>query len=201
MAVYFFWKLTFFVYPSPYGRIQHRLAHKSSSKFFSSAKRELEIFYVFGGKVSKKPGAQLVSRVENHIKWCHFGARYLRPDWSLLPKPETRSERCWDSLDTTMKKGRSEVCAESENVETEADRKNVQRMSKKMCMPQVLGTNYFTELPKTVLTFWEAILSSSITHKLIKITATQAISFLQPATTILIWSVGLFPWQAGIKIQ
>ena len=163
-------------------------------------KLELEI-YVFGGKVSDKPGARLVSFVENRIKWCHFGASYLRPDWGLLPEPETRSERCWDSLDTTMRKGRSEVCAESENVETEADRKNGERMSKKMCMPKVLGTNYFTELSKTVLRFWEAILSGSITHKTIKITATQAISFLQPATTIFIWSVGLFPWQAGIKIQ
>ena len=35
----------------------HRLAHKSSSKFFSSAKRELEIFYVFGGKASERAGA------------------------------------------------------------------------------------------------------------------------------------------------
>ena len=76
-----------------------------------------------------------------------------------------------------------------------------ERMSKKMCTPKVLGTNYFTELSKTVLRFWESILSGSITHKPIKITATQAISFLQPATTIFIWSVGLFPWQAGIKIQ
>ena len=107
-----------------------------------------------------------------------FGASYLRPDWGLLPEPETRSERSWDSLDTTMRKGRSEVCAESENVETEADRKNGERMSKKMCMPKVLGTNYFTELSKTVLRFWESILSGSITHKPIKITATQAISFL-----------------------
>ena len=52
-----------------------------------------------------------------------------------------------------MRKGRSEVCAESENVETEADRKNGKRMSKKMCMPEDLGTNYFTELSKTVLRF------------------------------------------------
>ena len=167
---------------------------------FSVTKLELEI-YVFGDKVSEKPGARLVSLVENRMKWCRFGASYLRPDWGLLPEPETRSERCWDSLDTRMRKGRSEVCAESENVETEADRKNGQRMSKKMCMPKVLGTNYFTELSKTVLRFWESILSGSITHKPIKITATQAISFLQPATTIFIWSVGLFPWQAGIKIQ
>ena len=180
--------------------MQHRLSQTSGSKFFSSAKLELEI-YVFGGKVSEKPGARLVSLIENRIKWCRFGASYLRPDWGLLPEPETRSERCWDSLDTTMRKGRSEVCAESENVETEADRKNVQRMSKKMCMPEVLGTNYFTELSKTVLRFWETILSDSITHKPIKITATQAISFLQPPTTIFIWSVCLFPWQAGIKIQ
>ena len=50
-----------------------------------------------------------------------------------------------------MRKGRSEVCAEFENVETEADRKNGQPMSKKICMPDVLGTNYFTELSKTVL--------------------------------------------------
>ena len=35
----------------------HRLAHKSSSKFFSSAKREPEIFYVFGGKASERAGA------------------------------------------------------------------------------------------------------------------------------------------------
>ena len=56
-----------------------------------------------------------------------------------------------------MRKGRSEVCAESENVETEADRKNGERMSKKMRAPKVLSTNYFTELStelsKTVLRF------------------------------------------------
>ena len=28
-----------------------------AQNFFSSVKRELEIFYVFGGKVSEKPGA------------------------------------------------------------------------------------------------------------------------------------------------
>ena len=33
------------------------LAHKSSSKFFSSAKRELQIFYVFGCKASERAGA------------------------------------------------------------------------------------------------------------------------------------------------
>ena len=32
------------------------LAHKSSSKFFLSTKHELEIFYVFGGKVSERLG-------------------------------------------------------------------------------------------------------------------------------------------------
>ena len=31
-----------------------RLAHKSSSKFFLSAKCELAIFYVFGGKASEQ---------------------------------------------------------------------------------------------------------------------------------------------------
>ena len=33
-----------------------RLAHKWSSNLFPSAKRELEIFYVFGGKASRKAG-------------------------------------------------------------------------------------------------------------------------------------------------
>ena len=42
---------------------------------------------------------------------------------------------------------------ESENVETQADRKNGQRMPKKMSIFEVLGTNYFTELSKTVLRF------------------------------------------------
>ena len=171
-------KRNFIRYGFRVGARSSKLAHKSSSNFSSSAKREQENYYFFGDKVSEKPGARLVSLVENRIKWCHFGASYLRPDWGLLPEPETRSERCWDSLDTTMRKGRSEVCAESENVETEADRKNGERMSKKMCVPKVLGTNYFTELSKTVLRFWESILSGSITHKPIKITATQPISFL-----------------------
>ena len=35
-------------------KLYPRLAHKSSSKFFSSAKRELEICYVFGGKARER---------------------------------------------------------------------------------------------------------------------------------------------------
>ena len=34
-----------------------RLSYKSSSKFFSSAKRELEIFIVLGGKANERAGA------------------------------------------------------------------------------------------------------------------------------------------------
>ena len=51
------------------GARSSKLAHKSSSNFFSSAKREQENFYVFGDKVSER-----------------------------LPEPEMRSEGLWESL-------------------------------------------------------------------------------------------------------
>ena len=52
--------------------IMYRLAYKSSSKFFSTAKLEIEII-VLGAKARERAGA--------------------RPSrWSLVPEPETRSE-------------------------------------------------------------------------------------------------------------
>ena len=53
-----------------------RLAHKSSSKFFSSAKRGLRIFLYF---------------------------RWQSERWSLLPEAETRSEGLWESLAWAMR--------------------------------------------------------------------------------------------------
>ena len=52
--------------------IMYRLAYKSSLKFFSTAKLEIEII-VLGAKARERAGA--------------------RPSrWSLVPEPETRSE-------------------------------------------------------------------------------------------------------------
>ena len=46
-----------------------RLAHKTSPIFFSSAKREREIFYVYCGmKASERAGVRLVFTAENRIK-------------------------------------------------------------------------------------------------------------------------------------
>ena len=68
-------------------------------KFFSSATRERQIFYVYCSvKASEKAGIRLVSPAENRIKWRHFGVSYLRPrrmqDWAELgPTTGTGNEK------------------------------------------------------------------------------------------------------------
>ena len=48
-------------------KLYPRLAHESSSKFFSSAKRELEICHVFGGKARESAGAYYLRNLEKVV--------------------------------------------------------------------------------------------------------------------------------------
>ena len=58
----------------------YRLAYKSSSNFFTSAKRATGRFLMFpAAKASERTRTRIVSLVKNRIKWRHFGANYLCP--------------------------------------------------------------------------------------------------------------------------
>ena len=58
----------------------YRLAYKSSSNFFTSAKRATGRFLMFpAAKASERTRARLVSPAKNRIKWRHFGANHLCP--------------------------------------------------------------------------------------------------------------------------
>ena len=77
-----------------------RLAHKSSPKFFSSAKRERQIFYVYCGmKASERAGFDLFPLQKIASSDSILARTICVPvacqtgwSWDLLPEPEMRSE-------------------------------------------------------------------------------------------------------------
>ena len=86
-----------------------RLAHKTSPKFFSSAKRQRVIFLCLlrhDSELGGGGGGRLVSRAENRIK-CILARTFYVPvacqtgrSWGLLPEPEIRSEGLWERAGT-----------------------------------------------------------------------------------------------------